>query len=155
METDDKVGRKGRFYLTKHIWMPQEPAENLNRKMSDMILRHMPKLPLGGEDAIRLFPVLAELRKSHDKIKADLQYRGLVRLRILAKLRQIYPNLDQTNCTDVMATVFKNLGNVMQWVDENGVHIANDEPVIRDALLSELRMVLCADQTRSTVSMAG
>ena len=83
------------------------------------------------------------------------QARGLVRLRILAKLRQIYPNLDQTNCTDVMATVFKNLGNVMQWVDENGVHIANDEPVIRDALLSELRMVLCADQTRSTVSMAG
>ena len=42
--------------------------------MSDMILRHMPKLPLGGEDAIRLFPVLAELKKSHDKIKADLQY---------------------------------------------------------------------------------
>jgi len=74
MQTDDKVGRKGRFYLTKHIWVPQEPAENLNRKMSDMILRHMPKLPLGGKDAIRLFPVLAELKKSHDKIKADLQY---------------------------------------------------------------------------------
>ena len=48
MQTDDKVGRKGRFYLTKHIWVPQEPVENLNRKMSDMILRHMPKLPLGG-----------------------------------------------------------------------------------------------------------
>ena len=74
MQTDDKIGRKGRLYLTKHIWVPQEPAENLNRKMSDMILRHMPKLPLGGEDAIRLFPVLAELKKSHDKIKADLQY---------------------------------------------------------------------------------
>jgi len=27
--------------------------------------------------------------------------------------------------------------------------------VIRDALLSELRMVLCADQTRRTVAMAG
>ena len=39
--------------------------------MSDMILRRMPKLPLGGEDAIRAFPVLAELKKSHDKIKAD------------------------------------------------------------------------------------
>ena len=76
METDanTNVGQKGRFYLTKHIWVPQEPIENFNLKMSDMILRRMPKLPLSGEDAIRVFPVLAELRKSHDKIKADLQY---------------------------------------------------------------------------------
>lgn len=68
------VGQKGRFYLTKNIWVPQEPIENLNLRMSDMILRRMPKLPLGGEDAMRAFPVLAELKKSHDKIKADLQY---------------------------------------------------------------------------------
>jgi hypothetical protein len=54
-----------------------------------------------------------------------------------------------------MATVFKNLENVMQWVDENGVHIPNVAPVIRDALLSELRMVLCAGQTRCTVATAG
>ena len=76
METDanNSVGQKGRFYLTKHIWVPQEPIEKLNLKMSDMILRRMPKLPLGGEDAIRTFPVLAELKKSHDKIKADLNY---------------------------------------------------------------------------------
>ena len=76
METDanTNVGQKGRFYLTKHIWVPQEPIENLNLKMSDMILRRMPKLPLGGEDALKVFPVLAELKKSHDKIKADLQY---------------------------------------------------------------------------------
>jgi ornithine lipid ester-linked acyl 2-hydroxylase len=68
------VGQKGRFYLTKHIWVPQEPIENFNLKMSDMILRRMPKLPLGGEEAVRRFPVLAELKKSHDKIKADLNY---------------------------------------------------------------------------------
>lgn len=37
------------------------------------------------------------------------QARGLVRLHALAKLRQTYPNLDQANCTDVMARVFKNL----------------------------------------------
>ena len=36
------VGHKGRFYLTKHIWVPQEPVENLNLKMSDVILRRMP-----------------------------------------------------------------------------------------------------------------
>ncbi|SEP51137.1 hypothetical protein SAMN02990966_07877 [Rhodospirillales bacterium URHD0017] len=83
------------------------------------------------------------------------QARGLVRLHTLAKLRQTYPSLDQANYTDVMTTVFENLGNVVQWVDENGVHIANDEPVLRDALLSELRMVLCANQTRCTVHMAG
>ena len=77
------------------------------------------------------------------------QARGRVRLRALANLRQTYPNLDQANCTDVMASVFKNLGSVMQWVDENGVHIANDEPVIRDALLSELRMVMCANLNQS------
>ena len=41
--------------MTKHIWVPQEPIENLNLKMSDMILRRMPKLPLGGEDALRPF----------------------------------------------------------------------------------------------------
>jgi hypothetical protein len=35
------------------------------------------------------------------------QARGLVRLRTLAMLRQTYPNLDQANCTDVMATVFE------------------------------------------------
>src|SRR5258708_8798685 len=76
MKTDSKanVGQKGRFYLTKHIWVPQEPIENFNLKMSDMILRRMPKLPLDGEDAIKAFPVLTELSKSHDKIKADLQY---------------------------------------------------------------------------------
>ena len=70
------------------------------------------------------------------------QARGLVRLRTLAQLRQTYPKLDQANCTDVVATVFENLENIVQWVDEDGVHIANDEPVIRNALLSELRMVL-------------
>ena len=82
------------------------------------------------------------------------QALGLVRLRTLANLRQNHPNLDQANCTDVMATVFENLGNVVQWVDENGVQIAHDEPVIRDALLSELRLVLCANQTGCTLAMA-
>jgi len=50
METDanNSIGHKGRFYLTKHIWVPQEPIEKFNLKMSDMILRRMPKLPLGG-----------------------------------------------------------------------------------------------------------
>ena len=24
------VGQKGRFYLTKNIWVPQEPIENFN-----------------------------------------------------------------------------------------------------------------------------
>ena len=76
METDTNsgIGHKGRFYLTKNIWVPQEPIEKFNLKMSDMILRNMPKLPLGGDDALKVFPVLGELRKSHDKIKADLQY---------------------------------------------------------------------------------
>ena len=76
METDanSNVGQKGRFYLTKHIWVPQEPAEKFNLKMSDWILSHMPKLPLAGEDALRSFPILNELKKSHDKIKADLDY---------------------------------------------------------------------------------
>ena len=77
------------------------------------------------------------------------QARELIRLRIIAKLRQTYPNLDQANCANVIATVFKNLENIVQWVDENGVHIANDEPAIRDALLSELRMVLCANLSQS------
>jgi hypothetical protein len=78
-----------------------------------------------------------------------VQARDLIRLRIVAKLRQAYPNLNQANWVNVIASVFENLGNVMQWVDENGVHIANDEPVIRDALWSELRMVLlCAKQTQ-------
>ena len=62
------VGHKGRFYLTKNIWLPQQPLENFNLKMSDMILRSMPKLPLAGDDAMRVFPMLAELKKSHDKI---------------------------------------------------------------------------------------
>jgi beta-hydroxylase len=75
METDSgNIGHKGRLYLTKNIWVPQEPVEKFNLKMSEMILSHMPKLPLGGEDALRAFPVLAELKKSHAKMKADLQY---------------------------------------------------------------------------------
>ena len=75
METENSnIGQKGRFYLTKNIWVPQEPIENFNLKMSDMILRRMPKLPLAGDEAIKMFPVLTELRKSHDKIMADLKY---------------------------------------------------------------------------------
>ena len=74
IDKNPNVGQKGRFYLTKNIWLPQEPIEKLNLKMSDMILRRMPRLPLGGDDALKIFPVLGELRKSHDKIKADLQY---------------------------------------------------------------------------------
>ena len=74
MDQPQGVGQKGRFYLTKNIWVPQEPLEKLNLKLSDMILRNMPKLPLAGEDALKAFPVLGELRKSHDKIKADLNY---------------------------------------------------------------------------------
>jgi beta-hydroxylase len=74
IDKNPNVGQKGRFYLTKSIWLPQEPIEKLNLKMSDMILRRMPRLPLGGDDALKIFPVLGELRKSHDKIKADLQY---------------------------------------------------------------------------------
>jgi ornithine lipid ester-linked acyl 2-hydroxylase len=49
---NSKVGQKGRLYLTKHIWVPQEPIENFNLKMSDLILRYMPKLPLGGDEAM-------------------------------------------------------------------------------------------------------
>ncbi len=49
------VGQKGRFYLTKNIWVPQEPLENLNLRLSDWILRNMPKLPLAGEDALKSF----------------------------------------------------------------------------------------------------
>ena len=73
------------------------------------------------------------------------QARGLIRLRVLAKLRQTYPDLDLTNCADVMATAFKNLANLVRWEDDKGERIANDEPAIRDALLGELRMVLFAN----------
>src|SRR5260370_3084361 len=74
IDKNPNVGQKGRFYLTKNIWLPQEPIEKLNLKMSEMILRRMARLPLGGDDALKIFPVLGELRKSHDNIKADLQY---------------------------------------------------------------------------------
>ena len=48
-----------------------------------------------------------------------------------------------------MATVFKNLGNVVQWEDDNGGDISMDEPAIHDALLSELRMILFAVPNQS------
>ena len=74
MQTDDKIGQKGRFYITKHIWLPQQPLEDFNLRMSDMILRRMPKLPLGGAEALKAFPMLDELRKSHAKIKRELAH---------------------------------------------------------------------------------
>ena len=43
--------------------------------------------------------------------------------------------------------MFENLENIVQWVDDNGVCIANDEPVIRQALLSELRYAGTLDQS--------
>ena len=58
IDKNPNVGQKGRFYLTKNIWLPQEPIENLNLRMGDMILRRMPKLPLSGDDALKKFPVL-------------------------------------------------------------------------------------------------
>jgi hypothetical protein len=45
-----------------------------------------------------------------------------------------------------VATVFANLENLVQWADEKGRRIANDQPAIRDALLSELRLVLSANR---------
>src|SRR3954454_13743121 len=95
METEENtnVGQKGRFYLTKHIWVPQEPIENFNLRMSDMILRRMPKLPLGCEDALRACPVLAELKNSHDKIKADLNY--------LLSHHEAIPALDEVHPRDL------------------------------------------------------
>jgi len=42
--------------------------------MSDMILRRMPKLPLGRRGRDQGLPVLTELNKAHDKIRPDLQY---------------------------------------------------------------------------------
>ena len=77
------------------------------------------------------------------------QARGLIRLRVLAKLRETNPTLDLTNCADVMATVFKNLGNHVQWQDDNGESISMDEPAIHDPLLSELRMILFAGLNKS------
>jgi beta-hydroxylase len=73
-ENAEGVGQKGRLYLTKNIWVPQEPAEKLNLRMSETILRNMPKLPLEGAAALKAFPALAELSKSHDKIKTELQF---------------------------------------------------------------------------------
>jgi beta-hydroxylase len=84
------IGQKGRFYFTRHLWVPQEPLEKLNLRMSDMILRSMPKLPLSGAAALEAFPVLAELRKSHDKIKADLQYL-LAHHEEIPALHEIHP----------------------------------------------------------------
>lgn len=81
------------------------------------------------------------------------QARELIRLRIIAKLRQTYPNLNQANYANVIATVFENLENIVQWVDDNGVCIANDEPVIRQALLSELRFVVCGTLDQSDRSL--
>ena len=92
MEASDKpaVGHKGRFYLTKHIWLPQEPADGFNLRMSDMILRRMPKLQPGGEDALKAFPVLAELKNSHDKIRADLDYL-LSHHKSIPALHEVHP----------------------------------------------------------------
>ena len=70
------------------------------------------------------------------------QARGLIRHRVLAKLRKSCPDLDLTSCADVMATAFKNLEDRVQWEDDNGARIANDHPAIRDALLSEIRMLM-------------
>ncbi len=66
MKADDAkgVGQERRFYFTKHIWVPQEPLERLNPRMSDTILRNMPKLPLGGNLRAQGFPRQAELNKS-------------------------------------------------------------------------------------------
>ena len=40
------------------------------------------------------------------------QARELIRLRVIAKLRQTYPNLDQENCANVIAAVIENLENI-------------------------------------------
>ena len=60
---NSKAGQKGRFYLTKHIWVPQEPIENFNLRMSDLILSRMPKLPIAGDDAIKAYPVLTRAQQ--------------------------------------------------------------------------------------------
>ena len=63
-------------------------------------------------------------------------------MRVLAKLRKANPDLDLTNPAQVVATVLKNLSNLVQWEDDRSVRIANDHPAIREPLLSELRMLM-------------
>jgi hypothetical protein len=96
---------------------------------------------------------LAKLIQAAEQMADDdprlTQTRALIRLLVLAKLRETYPDLDLTNCADVMATVFKNLANLVQWEDDKGVRLANDQPAIRDALLSEIRMLLFANLNQS------
>lgn len=75
------------------------------------------------------------------------QARGQIRLRVLARLRETRPSLDQANFADAAATVFANLENLVQWEDEKGRRITNDQPAIRDALVSELRLVLSANRS--------
>ncbi|GEP61645.1 hypothetical protein [Reyranella soli] len=89
---------------------------------------------------------LEQLIQAAEQIADDdprlVQARELIRLRVLFKLRKTYPELDLANCAQVVATVLKNFSNLMQWEGDEGVRIANDHPALREALVSELRMLM-------------
>jgi beta-hydroxylase len=85
-----KAGAKGRLYLTRRIWLPQDPLTKVNLWIADAIRKRMPPLPAQGDAALTLFPALRVFQDNHDAIKAELldvlQIKGRV-----PELKDVHP----------------------------------------------------------------
>ncbi len=86
----NQVGQKGRFYITSRIWLPQSPLQKANLWISEIIIRHMPKLPLVGKAALEFFPELSWLTRSHEAIKKEL-FHLLENQEKIPDLYQVHP----------------------------------------------------------------
>jgi len=105
-----EVGQYGRLYLTKHIWVPQEPLERFNLWVSEKIQRAMPQLPLQGKPAIERFPELEVLRAKHEDICAELK-RVLQTKSDIPELKDLHPRDESISSPEWKTYVFKLWGH--------------------------------------------
>ncbi|SRR5260370_33443939 len=68
--------------------------------------------------------------------------RGMVRLRVFAKIKESYPDLPQEECAIALEQVWT---KIVDLAAEQGQYVAGDHPAIGKALLDELWLTLFAN----------
>jgi len=88
----NRVGKIGRLYITRSIWVPQRPLQEANVRIGKWLYQHMPRLPLTGDEALEHFAELRWLQCRHDAIRSEL-------LQLLERKERI-PNPHQYHSRD-------------------------------------------------------
>jgi hypothetical protein len=85
------------------------------------------------------------VRQIADDDPRVIAYRGFVRLRILARIQDAYPDLPPLGAIDAVEQVWLNIVATIEAAARGGKHVAGSHPAIGKALMDELWVTLFAD----------